>query len=163
MVSDPGGGDDWTPRQFSTWAPIALAGIGDQADTIHDRSVTVKMKRKPKMQPVEKLRGNRDYGFRELARKCARWAQDHVEALKDAEPVMPEVLHDRAQDNWEPLIAIADAAGGDWPKRARGCRADGPAGSRGAGRGRGRVCSSCTTSTMCSRRRGSSDHDGGSC
>ena len=44
---------------------------------------------------------------------------DHVEALRDAEPVMPEVLHDRAQDNWEPLCAIADAAGGDWPVKAR--------------------------------------------
>src|SRR5690606_6438562 len=28
-------------------------------------------------------------------------------------------LHDRAADNWRPLIAIADAAGGDWPERAR--------------------------------------------
>ena len=71
------------------------------------------------MQLVEKLRGNKDYGFHELARKCARWAADHVEALKDAEPAMPELLHDRAQDNWEPLIAIADAAGGEWPKSAR--------------------------------------------
>ena len=112
-------GDGWEPRQFSTWAPIALAGIGDQADTIQDRAVTVRMKRKTRARAVEKLRGNRDYGFNELARKCVRWAVDHVEALKDAEPVMPELLHDRAQDNWEPLIAIADAAGGEWPDRAR--------------------------------------------
>ena len=112
-------GDGWEPRQFSTWAPIALAGIGDQADTVQDRAVTVRMKRKTRALVVEKLRGNRDYGFNELARKCARWAVDHVEALKDSEPVMPELLHDRAQDNWEPLIAIADAAGGEWPDRAR--------------------------------------------
>jgi Protein of unknown function (DUF3631) len=32
---------------------------------------------------------------------------------------MPDGLHDRAQDNWESLIAIADTAGGDWPKLAR--------------------------------------------
>jgi uncharacterized protein DUF3631 len=32
---------------------------------------------------------------------------------------MPDALHDRAQDNWEPLIAIADLAGGGWPKLAR--------------------------------------------
>ena len=31
---------------------------------------------------------------------------------------------DREADAWEPLIAIADAAGGDWPKRARSaCKA----------------------------------------
>jgi hypothetical protein len=28
-------------------------------------------------------------------------------------------LEDRAADTWEPLIAIADLAGGDWPARAR--------------------------------------------
>jgi hypothetical protein len=28
-------------------------------------------------------------------------------------------LEDRAADTWEPLIAIADLAGGDWPTRAR--------------------------------------------
>ena len=47
------------------------------------------MRRKTRDQPVEKLRGNKDYGFHELARKCARWAADHVEELKDAEPHMP--------------------------------------------------------------------------
>jgi putative DNA primase/helicase len=125
-------GDGWEPRQFSTWAPIALAGIGDQADTVQDRAVTVRMKRKTRARAVEKLRGNRDYGFNDLARKCARWAADHVEALKDAEPVMPELLHDRAQDNWEPLIASADAVGGQWPARARGGAAP-PAGRGGNG------------------------------
>jgi putative DNA primase/helicase len=116
-------GDGWESRLFSTWAPIALAGLGAQAATIRDRSVVVTMRRKTRDQPVEKLRGNKDYGFHELARKCARWAADHLEELKDAEPHMPAILHDRAQDNWEPLIAIADAAGGDWPQRARNAAA----------------------------------------
>ncbi len=77
------------------------------------------MRRKPLAQRVEKMRGNRDYGFLEIRRQCARWGQDHVEALRDAEPKVPDQLHDRAQDNWEPLLAIADALGGDWPARCR--------------------------------------------
>jgi hypothetical protein len=32
---------------------------------------------------------------------------------------MPEALNDRARDNWRPLLAIADLAGGTWPGRAR--------------------------------------------
>ena len=32
---------------------------------------------------------------------------------------MPEALYGRAADNWRPLIAIADPAGGAWPVRAR--------------------------------------------
>jgi hypothetical protein len=32
---------------------------------------------------------------------------------------LPDELDDRAQDIWEPLLAIADLAGGDWPEIAR--------------------------------------------
>ena len=34
-------------------------------------------------------------------------------------PHMPEGVTDRAADVWEPVLAVADAAGGDWPQRAR--------------------------------------------
>lgn len=39
--------------------------------------------------------------------------------LRCAEPELPEALTDRQQDVVEPLLAIADAAGGDWPEQAR--------------------------------------------
>ena len=39
--------------------------------------------------------------------------------MRDAEPALTRELGDRAADVWEPLIAIADLAGGDWPTRAR--------------------------------------------
>jgi hypothetical protein len=45
--------------------------------------------------------------------------QDAVVVLRDAEPEIPDALSDRAADSWEPLLAIADLAGGDWPERAR--------------------------------------------
>ena len=54
-----------------------------------------------------------------LARKAARWAADNAEAIAAADPAMPAGVHSRAADNWRPLFAIADAAGGEWPKRAR--------------------------------------------
>jgi len=34
-------------------------------------------------------------------------------------PGMPESMNDRAQDGWEPLLAIADEAGGLWPTKSR--------------------------------------------
>ena len=43
---------------------------------------------------------------------------DNIEALKDVRPSLPD-LNDRAADNWELPLAIADLAGGDWPTRAR--------------------------------------------
>jgi hypothetical protein len=42
-----------------------------------------------------------------------------MDALRIAEPVMPEGYSNRRADNWRPLLAIADVAGGEWPERAR--------------------------------------------
>jgi Protein of unknown function (DUF3631) len=36
-----------------------------------------------------------------------------------ARPAMPEGVTDRKAEVWRALLAVADAAGGDWPKRAR--------------------------------------------
>ena len=39
--------------------------------------------------------------------------------LAAANPIMPEQLVNRGADKWRPLLAIAEAAGEDWAKRAR--------------------------------------------
>jgi hypothetical protein len=52
-------------------------------------------------------------------RKAARWALDHADRLSGITARAPETLHDRAQDLWRPLLAIADEVGGDWRDRAR--------------------------------------------
>jgi hypothetical protein len=112
-------GDKWEVREFSTWCPQAIAGIGHMPDTIVDRSFVIEMKRKLPTEKVAKLR-RRDAGpLIELARKAARWAADHVADLAAIDPEMPESLNDRAMDAWEFCIAIADLAGGEWPVRAR--------------------------------------------
>jgi hypothetical protein len=77
------------------------------------------MKRKKPNERVAKLRGRDTDEFLELRRKARRWADDNVAALKEACPSIPEVLNDRAADNWEPLLAIADLAGNEWPRLAR--------------------------------------------
>jgi hypothetical protein len=54
-----------------------------------------------------------------LARKIRRWTMDHAVALGDADPTIPESIFNRAADNWRPLLAVADAIGGEWPEKAR--------------------------------------------
>ena len=44
---------------------------------------------------------------------------DNVGLIKGADPEMPPGVHNRAADNWRPLLAIADRVGGGWPERAR--------------------------------------------
>jgi hypothetical protein len=107
------------PQRFSTWAPKAIATIGNLPTTLEDRSVVVKMQRKPKGARVARCRRHDCVEFENLRRQAHRWATGNVAHLKAAAPVLPEALNDRAADNWEPLLAIADLAGGDWPKRAR--------------------------------------------
>src|SRR6266536_2144778 len=53
----------------------------------------------------------------DLRDRLTAWAREHLPKLQHAAPVMP--LEDRAADTWEPLIATADLAAGDWPDRAR--------------------------------------------
>jgi putative DNA primase/helicase len=110
---------------FSTWCPQVLAGIGDLADTILDRSVTVTMVRKLKSQTVPKFRARNGEPLRELACKAARWAQDQqaavAELIAEDRVGIPEQLNDRQSDAWEILLAIAQKVGGPWPDH--GCEA----------------------------------------
>jgi hypothetical protein len=77
------------------------------------------MRRRAPGEKVDHLRLDRLQELLPLARKMARWAKDHLEELKKADPTIPEGLHDRAADNWRPLLAIADIVGRDWPIRGR--------------------------------------------
>jgi putative DNA primase/helicase len=112
-------GEQLEPRVFSTWAPMALAAIGKLPPQWVDRSITIEMTRKLSGDRAEGMRLDLDQGFEELQRKAARWAKDHLEALRGADPVMPLSLNDRQADNWRLLLAIADLIGGEWPERAR--------------------------------------------
>jgi Protein of unknown function (DUF3631) len=107
------------PRRFSTWAPKAIATIRALADTLEDRAIVLTLQRKPKTAPVERLRKRDNSEFATLRRKAARWAADNFDKLADPDPQVPDALNDRATDNWRPLLAIADLAGGEWPERGR--------------------------------------------
>ena len=107
------------PERFSTWAAKAIAGIGRQAPTIMDRSIEIAMRRRLPDESVERFRGDRSGQFLELAQQCLRWTIDNADAVRDADPDMPASLHDRAADNWRPLLQIAEVAGGPCPNKAR--------------------------------------------
>ena len=112
-------GDDHEPRRFSTWAAKAVALIGRLPDTLADRSVNIPMRRRAPGENVERLRLDRPGAFEDLRRRVASWSADQLDALSGADPDVPGELNDRAADNWRPLLAIADRAGGEWPERAR--------------------------------------------
>lgn len=112
-------GDDHEPRQFSTWAPVLLAQIGNPPATVHDRSIAISLTRKKPSEQVQRFRGEERNRLHVLARMAARWASDNSDSIARKTPSALDYLNDRANDNWQPLLAIADTAGGAWPQRAR--------------------------------------------
>lgn len=113
-------GDEHEPRRFTTWTPKAIALIGALPGTLEDRAVMIRLERKRANDSTERLRYDGLGEFRHLSRRAARWVEDAKEALISSDPDIPaEITNDRARDNWRPLIAIADAAGGEWPRLAR--------------------------------------------
>ena len=107
-------GDSFTPTKFNTWGAKALAGIGHVADTLMDRAVIFELRRKLPHEKVERIRYAEQGLFDRLRSKLARFAEDYSDLVRQARPPLPHSLNDRAQDNWEPLLAIAMAAGNEW-------------------------------------------------
>ncbi len=112
-------GEMFAPKRFSTWGAKAISGIGTLPGTIMDRAIKLELRRKLPHEQVEPLRHADTSTFGNLVSKLVRFSDDNCEAVRIARPDIPEELHDRAQDNWEPLLAIADLAEGEWPEKAR--------------------------------------------
>jgi hypothetical protein len=112
-------GEEFEPRSFSTYSACAIALIGKLPATLADRSVPIELRRRRADEPVEPFRFDRTDHLDQLARKAARWAADNADRIRSADPEMPAGVFNRVADNWRSLLAIADAAGGEWPARAR--------------------------------------------
>jgi hypothetical protein len=92
--------------------------IGKLTATLMDRAIEIAMQRKLN-EKVDRLRRRDNDDHARFRQQCLRWADDNREALAAIQLKLPEGLNDRAFDAWEPLLAIAEIAGGDWPKLAR--------------------------------------------
>jgi hypothetical protein len=105
---------------FPAFCAVALAGIGDLPDTIVDRAVVLAMRRRRPDEAITQYRERMTGPVgRALGDRLAAWAERVREQATTYIPVMAAGLTDRPADVWEPLLACADLAGGDWPERAR--------------------------------------------
>ncbi|GAB4084085.1 DUF3631 domain-containing protein [Myceligenerans cantabricum] len=107
-----------TVEQLATFSMAALAGIGAMPDTIESRAVVIRMRRRAPGETVAPYRRRRDgEPLDRLRVQLNRWVRANMRDLELATPDMP--VEDRPADLWEPLIAVADLAGGHWPDAAR--------------------------------------------
>ena len=95
-----------------------LAAIGDLPDTIMDRAIVIRMRRRAPGEKVSPFRTRRDAPpLKVLRDELHQWVRGNLPQLQEAVPDLP--VEDRAADTWEPLFAVAELAGRDWPRRAR--------------------------------------------
>lgn len=115
-----GDGSNQQVQEFPSFCAVAVAGLGSLPDTILTRSVIIRMRRRARNEKVEpyRQRTNEAEG-NALRKRLGEWADSVRERVQDAWPEMPPEVTDRPADVWEPLLAVADAAGGHWPARAR--------------------------------------------
>jgi len=115
-----GQGVHMTTRDFATFGPKAICGIGTLPGTVADRAIPIALKRRRSDEPCERWRereGHADATPLKTALVAA--VTPFIDRLRDARPALPTTLGDRQADVWEPLLAIADAAGNSWPDAAR--------------------------------------------
>jgi Protein of unknown function (DUF3631) len=105
--------------RFRVYAPAAVAGIGNLPDTIMDRAVVVRMRRRA---PDERVRDYRERVTRPegeaLRDRLQVWAASVAERVGDPWPELPPAVHDRPADVWEPLVMVGELAGDKWGQLA---------------------------------------------
>ncbi|MEU2719381.1 DUF3631 domain-containing protein [Streptomyces smyrnaeus] len=115
-----GDGANQTTGWFSSYCAVAMAGLGSLPDTILSRSVIIRMRKKAPNEKAEPYRRRiHERQGHALRDRLAEWAATVHEQVAEAWPQMPDGVTDRPADLWEPLLAVADSAGGHWPERAR--------------------------------------------
>ena len=105
-------------ESFRVFAPVALAGLGTLPSTLMTRSVQMNMRRRHPDEPLQRYR-KRDVEpeAKVLKQDLEHWCAQHAAEL--CVPDLPAELQDRAAEVWEPLIAVADLAGGQWSESLR--------------------------------------------
>jgi Protein of unknown function (DUF3631) len=107
-------------KDFRTYCPKAIAGIGSLPDTVADRSIPIRLQRKKLGETVARFRRRHAQGeAQQIKGELSDWINSIAERLREVEPRLPDELTDRQQDGIEPLLAIADEAGCDWPEAVR--------------------------------------------
>jgi hypothetical protein len=107
-------------QHFRVFGAVALAGLGSLPDTIMSRSIIIRMRRRAPGEIVEPFRTrSQEPEGHAIRDRLALWSDRVGPAAGEAWPEMPPGIVDRPSEVWEPLVAIADAAGGRWPEIAR--------------------------------------------
>ena len=113
-------------NRVSVFGPLALAGLdtmetgtGDKLKPLFTRGPKIRMEKAAGEDRPPKLTRQGEDAADKAKVWLERWAAQVRDEVASAEPEIPDGIEGRTQDIWTPLLAVADAAGGSWPERAR--------------------------------------------
>lgn len=113
-------GKQVTTEEIPAYCAVAMAGLGSLPETILSRAVIIRMRRRMPGEHVDpwrrRIHAPEAEGIRD---QLAVWAASAIGDVINSWPEMPPEIQDRDADVWEALLAVAEAAGGRWPDRAR--------------------------------------------
>lgn len=106
------------------FGPVALGGLdvlatstGESLLPLFSRSIVIPMRRAAEAVPA--LDSDGMNAAAKIRTALALWTGTVRDAMAQARPELPDWLMNRPAEIWTPLLAVADAAGDDWPDRAR--------------------------------------------
>ena len=102
------------------YCPVIFAGAANLPDSLMSRSIVWHMKPRRPEQKIEAWfpRMHAPEG-QAIGEALGQWCGTVAREVSTSWPDLPEGIEDRASEIWWPLIAIADAAGGEWPRKIR--------------------------------------------
>jgi DNA polymerase-1 len=121
-VEDAGGKREVV--DYAVYGPKCFTGIGKLLPpTTLDRCIPIRLERRLRSERVAKFRARavqeQATGVRQLLASWAAAAEELVADKYGSDLAFAVGTNERAEDVWEPLLAVAEAAGGEWPQRAR--------------------------------------------
>jgi uncharacterized protein DUF3631 len=112
--------------RIPTFGALALAGL-DSLETGTDghmaalltRCIRIRMRRGPEGYRPPRHDREAQFVAHAIGERLGTWTAQVLGALAGDVPDVPDGVGNRQAELWEPLIAVADAAGGRWPGAAR--------------------------------------------
>ena len=113
-------------HRICTFGPMMMAGLdkvesgtsGVMSATL-SRCIRIRMRRAPEDYRPPRWDRQAMVAARLISERLTAWGQQELDQLATWIPELPEGVGNREAELWEPLIAVADIAGGPWPEMAR--------------------------------------------
>lgn len=107
--------------EFDTFAPAVLCAIGTLPDTVVDRAVNIRLRRRKNGETVADYRIRRDQpALHDVREAVSQWVEERqIEFCNFDYDLLDNPLYDRAADAWEPLLTVGSLAGKRWAHKAK--------------------------------------------